>query len=204
MGPLSLLFTSSKHSSLFSYSSTAWVASNLPLSQVNAILQLLSLGPHTTTMLVPVSTRDKIKGAACIRFQWPLESEELGFLMYFSTAIYLHLLITLCSQFCRCFLSNRGDKFSNPLYVKGTGCFLQVPCKFQICDVQVHCQCIINIKLVPRRSFGNMVKYTSSAFTTNNGFKYSINLLAESLSSRRKIYVTGIRSIGCLSAPKFP
>ena len=113
------------------YSPTACVASNLPLSRVNAILQLLSLGPHPTTMLVPVSDQDKIKGAAHIRFQEPLESEELGFLTYFSTDIYIHLLITFCSQFCRCSLSNRGGKFSNPLYVKGTGCFLKVPCKFQ-------------------------------------------------------------------------
>ena len=64
MDPLSLLFNSS---------------SNLPLSQVNAILQLLGLGPQTSrTMIVPVSDQDKIKRAACIRFQWPIESEELG------------------------------------------------------------------------------------------------------------------------------
>ena len=67
MGPLSLLFTSSKHSSLFSYSPC--VKSNLPLLQVNTMLQLLGLGPHTTTMLVPVSDWDKIKGVARIRFQ---------------------------------------------------------------------------------------------------------------------------------------
>ena len=173
------------------YSPTACVARNLPLSRVNAILQFLGLGAHTTTMLVPVSDRDKIKEAACIRFQQPLESKELGFLTYFSTDIYLHLLITLCSQFCRCSLSNRGDKFSNPLYVKGTGCFLKVPCKFQICEVQVHYQYIINIKLVPRRSFGNMAKSTFSAFTPDDGFEFSINLLAESSSSGRKIDVTG-------------
>ena len=51
------------------YSPTACVASHLPLSQLNAILQLLGLGPHTTTMLVPVPDRDKIKGVARIRFQ---------------------------------------------------------------------------------------------------------------------------------------
>ena len=61
MDPLSLLFTSSKRSSLFSYS--------LRSKQLSFIASLLGLGPHTTTMLVPVSDRDKIKGAARIRFQ---------------------------------------------------------------------------------------------------------------------------------------
>ena len=54
------------------YSPTACVASNLPLlplSRLNAIQQLLGLGPHTTTMLVPVSDRDKIKGVARLQFQ---------------------------------------------------------------------------------------------------------------------------------------
>ena len=84
---------------------------------------------------------------------------------------------------------HKKKKFSNPLYVKGTGCFLKVPCKFQICNVQVHYQYIIIIKLVPRRSFGNMAKSTFSAFTTDDGFKFSINLLAEFSSSGRKIHV---------------
>ena len=35
-----------------------------------------------------------------------------------------------------------------------------------------------------------MAKSTFSAFTTDDGFKFSINLLAESLSSGRKIHVT--------------
>ena len=167
------------------------MVSNLLLSRGNAIVQLLGLGPRTTTILVPVSDRDKNKRSGFIRFQKPLESEELGFLTYFSTDIYLHLLITLCSQFCRCSLSNRGDKFSNPLYVKGTGFLSKAPCKFQICSVQVHYQYIINIKLVPRWSFGNMAKSTFSAFTADDGFKFSINLLAESSSSGRKIHITG-------------
>ena len=51
------------------YSPTSCVKSNLPLLRVNTILQLLGLGPHTTTMLVPVSDWDKIKGVARIRFQ---------------------------------------------------------------------------------------------------------------------------------------
>ena len=42
MGPLSLLFTSSK---VVLYSPTACVASNLPLSRLNAILQLRGVGP---------------------------------------------------------------------------------------------------------------------------------------------------------------
>ena len=45
MCPLTLLFTSSN---VVLYSPTACMASNLPLSQVNAKLQLLSLGPQTT------------------------------------------------------------------------------------------------------------------------------------------------------------
>jgi len=87
--------------------------------------------PHATTILLPVSSQDKIKGAGCTV---SVASEELGFLKYFSTNIniYLYLLITLCSQlFCRSPLSNTGDKFSNLLYIKGTGCFLKVPYKFQ-------------------------------------------------------------------------
>ena len=36
-----------------------------------------------------------------------------------------------------------------------------------------------------------MGKSTFSAFTTDDGFKFSINLPAESLSSGRKIQVTG-------------
>ena len=36
-----------------------------------------------------------------------------------------------------------------------------------------------------------MGKSTFLAFTTDDGFKFSINLLAESLSSGRKIHVTG-------------
>ena len=36
-----------------------------------------------------------------------------------------------------------------------------------------------------------MAKSTFSAFTTEDGFKFSINLLAESSSSGRKIHVTG-------------
>ena len=36
-----------------------------------------------------------------------------------------------------------------------------------------------------------MAKSTFLAFTTDNGFKFSINLLAESSSSGRKIHVTG-------------
>ena len=58
------------------------------------------------------------------------------------------------------------------------------------CDVQVHYQYIINIKLVPRRSFGNMAKSTFSAFTTDDGFKFSINLLPESSYSGHKIHAT--------------
>ena len=48
-------------------------------------------------------------------------------------------------------------------------------------------QYVINIKLVPRRSFGNMAKSTFSAYTTDDGFKFSINLLAESSSSGHKM-----------------
>ena len=36
-----------------------------------------------------------------------------------------------------------------------------------------------------------MAKSTFSAFTTDDGFKFSINLLAESSSSGCKIHVTG-------------
>ena len=65
MGPLYLLFASSKRSSLFSY--------GLRGKQLTLIASkrntTIGLGPHTTTMLVPVSDRDKMKGAACIRFQ---------------------------------------------------------------------------------------------------------------------------------------
>ena len=45
-----------------------------------------------------------------------------------------------------------------------------------LCDVLVHYQYIINIKLLSRRSFGNLAKSTFSAFTTDDGFKFSINL----------------------------
>ena len=67
---------------------------------------------------------------------------------------------------------------------QGTGCLLKVPCKFE--TRYAISRFIINIKLVPRRSFGNLAKSTISAFTTDDGFKFSINLLAESSSN----YVT--------------
>ena len=140
-------------------------------------------GGQTKCIMGNSKTENTISVASRIRGTW--------FLTNLSTDIYLYLLITLCSQFCRCLLSNRGDNFFNPLYVKGAGCFLKVPCKFQICNVQVHYQYMINIKLVPRMSFGNMAKSMLSAFTNDNGFKFSINLLPESLSSGCKIQVTG-------------
>ena len=116
MGPLSLLFTSSKRSSLFSYSLRGKQLTFIATKRNTTITRLRP--PRGGSYTVSVASR--IRGI------------ELGFLTYFSTDIYLHLLITLGSQFFRCFLSNRGDKFSDPLYVKGRGCFLKVQCKFQI------------------------------------------------------------------------
>ena len=48
-----------------------------------------------------------------------------------------------------------------------------------------------------------MAKSTFSAFTTNDGFKFSINLFAESLSSGRKIHETD-KKHKVLSAPTIP
>ena len=99
----------------------------LQLSRVNAILQLLGLGPHTTTMLVPVSDRDKIKEAS----HTVSVASRIRGTCFLKVFLYRFLSPCMCSQFCRCPLSSRGDTFSNLLYVKGTGCFFQVPYKFQ-------------------------------------------------------------------------
>ena len=48
-----------------------------------------------------------------------------------------------------------------------------------------------------------MAKSTFSAFTTDDGFKFSNNLLAESSSSGRKIHVTSKKHT-VLSAPTIP
>ena len=85
-----------------------------------------------------------------------------------------------CRPFCRCPLSNRGDRFANLRNVKGTGLFLKPQTHYAISRFIIN---IINIKLVARRSLGNLAKSMFSAFTTDDGFKFSINLLAESSSS---------------------
>ena len=53
-------------------------------------------------------------------------------------------------------------------------------------DHHVQGSSITGIKLVPRMSFGNLVKSTFSTLTTDEGFKFSVNLLAESSSSASK------------------
>ena len=98
-------------------------------------------------MLVPVSDRYKIKGAAhtvsvAVRIRGTCFLKVLFYLYY------LHLLITLCTQFCRCPLSNRGDKLSSFTLRE------QVPYKFQ--THYAMSRFIINIIIIN----------TFSAFTT--------------------------------------
>ena len=47
-----------------------------------------------------------------------------------------------------------------------------------------------------------MAKSTFSAFTTDDGFKFSINLLAESLSSGRKIHGNRQEAYGVYVRPR--
>ena len=177
MGPLSLLFTSLKRSNLFSY----------------GLLdkQLTFIASKHNTQYYNFSARPPQNNNACASLR-PGQNKKSGsavsvasrirrswFLKVFSTNIYLHLLTTLCSQFCRCPLSNRGDKFSNLLSVKGTGCFSKVPYNLQTHHAMSWF--LINILSIPRRSFGNFAKSTFSAFTTDDGIKLRLTMALSSV-----------------------
>ena len=127
MGPLSLLFTSLKRSNLFSYGLLATYL-YCELTQY-AILQFLGLGPHRTTMLVPVSDRDKIKRVAP-RFQWPLKSEEVGFLKYF-------LPIFISIYYLPCVVNFAGVRF----LTEGTSSPTYFPLRAQVAFRRFHTTC---------------------------------------------------------------